>query len=169
MRFVTGLIFGASLTLLAATAYTGHLPFDVKALTGAFATKAPLQLPVTSESPPAAAVGTSVEPIAEADASLPQVPEPTPQPAPLAATTPTPPPAEPIVADAGGRQAVWTPFHSEASARGFAGRLTSQLDHPFQVERLAPQTYVVTFNYRSEPERRDIETRLHALTGTGAS
>ncbi len=169
MRFVIGLIFGASLTLLATTAYTGHLPFDVKALTRAISTAAPPQLPPANDHLPAVAVGTPAKPVEAAEPYTPEVSEPAQQPAPVSATIPTPPPAEPKVADAGGRQAVWTPFHSEASARGFAGRLTSQLEHPFQVERLAPQTYVVTFDYRSEPERREIETRLQALTGTGAS
>ena len=167
MRFVIGLIFGASLTLLAATAYTGRLPFDLKAgMHAAAAEIATPRPPAARQSSPA-----NLPPAAQAAANQPTVDiaETTRQPTPVAAALPTPQPTDPVVTDTGGRQAVWTPFHSEASARGFAGRLTSQLDHPFRVERLAPQTYVVTFDYRNEPERRAIETRLHALTGTGAS
>ena len=82
-------------------------------------------------------------------------------------TTPKPEaqPALPPAAAAGGRQAVWTPFHSEASAKGFANRLTTMVGHPFDVERLAVSTYVVTFDYSSESQRSELEGRVAELTG----
>ena len=42
------------------------------------------------------------------------------------------------VRNTSGEQDVWTAFHSEASARGFAGRLTATVGHPFTVARLGP-------------------------------
>jgi hypothetical protein len=60
---------------------------------------------------------------------------------------------------------VWAPFHSEASARGFATRLTNQLAHPFKVEKTGPANYLVTYKYRDEPNRVELEQQIAYVTG----
>ena len=60
---------------------------------------------------------------------------------------------------------VWAPFHSEASARGFATRLTNQLAHPFTVEKTGPANYLVTYKYRNEPNRLELEQQIAYVTG----
>lgn len=61
--------------------------------------------------------------------------------------------------------AVWTPFHSERSARGFAGRLSRALDHPFRVRRQGPGTYQVVFAYDDPSQRDALLTQVATLTG----
>jgi len=60
---------------------------------------------------------------------------------------------------------VWAPFHSEASARGFATRLTNQLAHPFTVSKTGPANYLVTYEYRDEPSRMELEQQIAYVTG----
>ncbi|MEE2893152.1 MAG: hypothetical protein VX766_13505 [Pseudomonadota bacterium] len=61
---------------------------------------------------------------------------------------------------------VWTPFHSEMSANGFAQRLARALEHPFEVRRDAPGQYQVVFPYSSEAARDEMFARVAMLTGT---
>ncbi len=63
---------------------------------------------------------------------------------------------------AAGFQAAWTPFRSETSAKGFASRLSQQLDGSFRVIKRAPGRYEVGFDYRTEAERK---TLLEAIAG----
>ena len=60
---------------------------------------------------------------------------------------------------------MWVPFRSEASARGFAGKLSERLNRPFQVLRAGPGQYLVVFGYQSEPERADVLDQIRSLTG----
>ena len=60
---------------------------------------------------------------------------------------------------------VWSPFHSEASAAGFANRLTRQLSHPFAVRKLGPANYVVFYTYADAAEQQVIEQRIAEVTG----
>ncbi len=187
MRFLLGLIFGVSLTLLAVTAYTGEFPINLKQSSVSEAQeslqnwiaqhrKAPetpqpartLAPPTIVERPAPEIKANKVDKVeAEKRGPTPtRAPKVLPVPQETAQVQPTP---QPEMVPSGGRQAVWTPFHSEASAKGFAGRLSSAIGHPFQVERLAAQTYVVTFNYRTEPERATLESRVRAVTGADAS
>lgn len=66
---------------------------------------------------------------------------------------------------ASGTLSVWQPFHSAASAQGFARRLSTQLGYPFAVSRVAAAEYHVVFAYANEAERRLLESQLSALTG----
>ncbi|MEE4360997.1 MAG: hypothetical protein V2I63_05665 [Pseudomonadales bacterium] len=79
----------------------------------------------------------------------------------------TPDPSDPgaRVERKGALQAVWTPFHSERSASGFAARLATSLDHPFEVVRRGPGRYEVAFAYREEAERRRLLEAVRTLTG----
>lgn len=63
---------------------------------------------------------------------------------------------------------VWAPFHSEASARGFARHLTNQLGHPFQVRRAAPAQYLVVYRYSDETHRANLEQKIAYATGAPA-
>lgn len=60
---------------------------------------------------------------------------------------------------------VWSAFHSEASATGFANRLTAQLDHPFYVVKSGPANYQVTYAFRDPQEQARLTAEIAALTG----
>ncbi|MEE8243736.1 MAG: hypothetical protein V3R27_01970 [Pseudomonadales bacterium] len=60
---------------------------------------------------------------------------------------------------------VWEPFHSEVSATGFAKRLSLQLGYPFEVVKQAPARYLVVFDYASDAERKLLEQQVSVLTG----
>ena len=60
---------------------------------------------------------------------------------------------------------VWVPFHSEMSARGFARRLTAQLDHPFEVQRERAGAYSVVFSYADSAERDALLSEVQEVTG----
>ena len=76
---------------------------------------------------------------------------------------------EPFVANQPGEARVWSPFHSEASANGFANRLTRQLAHPFQVRKLGPAEYVVVYAYADESQHLSLQQRIAAVTGASSS
>ncbi len=61
--------------------------------------------------------------------------------------------------------AVWEPFHSERSARGFANRLEEHVAHAFAVERQGPGAYQVVFSYSSESERDLVLNSIAEITG----
>jgi len=60
---------------------------------------------------------------------------------------------------------VWSPFHSEASAAGFATRLSSLLAHPFRVKKQGPAHYLVTYEYTDNLHRQALEQRIAQVTG----
>ncbi len=60
---------------------------------------------------------------------------------------------------------VWEPFHSEVSATGFAKRLSLQLGYPVEVVKQAPARYLVVFDYVSDAERTLLEQQISVLTG----
>ncbi|MEM6707430.1 MAG: hypothetical protein AAF648_01465 [Pseudomonadota bacterium] len=60
---------------------------------------------------------------------------------------------------------VWTPFHSEASARGFARRLSTQLGYPFSVTKVAAAEYHVVFAYADDAQRALLEQQVTSVTG----
>ena len=78
------------------------------------------------------------------------------------ANSPADPPAH-------GEVVVWSAFHSEASAAGFANRLTRQLSHPFEVRKLGPANYVVFYTYADPAQQQAIEQRIAEVTGVSAS
>ncbi len=65
----------------------------------------------------------------------------------------------------GGQQAVWVPFHSEMSARGFADRLSRSVHYPFEVQRRGPGRYQVVFGYADDPQRRALLQSAAEATG----
>lgn len=71
----------------------------------------------------------------------------------------------PILTELSQEQSAWVPFRSEVSARGFAGKLSEQLARQFQVLRSGPGQYLVVFGYHSEAERAEVLAEIHALTG----
>ena len=89
--------------------------------------------------------------------------------------TPDPPPARvtPIEIDSQPAaaaptaevQLAWKPFRNEASAAGFARRLSDQLGHEFYVIREGPGRYQVGFNYISSLDRDAVLTSIETMTG----
>lgn len=68
-------------------------------------------------------------------------------------------------AGAGGRYAVWRPFHSQLSAKGFARRLSLQLGYPFEVIKADAAEYLVVFAYEDEAQRDLLSAQVTELTG----
>jgi hypothetical protein len=71
----------------------------------------------------------------------------------------------PVLTELSQEQSFWVPFRSEASARGFASKLTEQLARQFQVLRAGPGQYLVVFGYSTEAERAEVLAEIHAVTG----
>lgn len=212
MRFLIGIVTGAILTMLIATAVDAptHPVLDrakdtaTRAWDGLidntsdtlFGSEKPVALPVSIGSarepaarlqepeelpgaPPASAPAAPApaarkqEPPAAARGDVPQEtgleadPEETPalammpQPDVPAAPRPMTPydAGDPLVAS------VWTPFHSQMSAEGFAARLSRQLDHDFRVERRAAGAYQVVFDAGTGDERDLLLTQIREITG----
>ncbi|MCR9259432.1 MAG: hypothetical protein NXH95_06900 [Pseudomonadaceae bacterium] len=63
-------------------------------------------------------------------------------------------------------QPVWTVFHSEASASGFANYLSQNINHPFEVTRLGPARYQVSYRYTSLEQAQVLATKVKMFTGT---
>ena len=61
----------------------------------------------------------------------------------------------------------WTAFHSRASARGFARHLHAKTGIAFDIIKKSPGRYDVVFEYLTDDERRDIESRIASAAGTG--
>ena len=60
--------------------------------------------------------------------------------------------------------AVWSPFRSELSAKGFARKLTVQTSRRFRVVR-TPDGYQVGFDYSSDHEKAAVAAVVDRLTG----
>jgi hypothetical protein len=63
------------------------------------------------------------------------------------------------------RHLIWSPFHSEWAARGFAGRLRMATDVPVVVVEVGQGLYRVGFSYRDEAELRERISRIEDVTG----
>jgi hypothetical protein len=63
------------------------------------------------------------------------------------------------------RYQVWSPFHSEWAAQGFARRLALATDVPMEVVNEAPGNYQVVFNYRDDGERQMLIRHIETVTG----
>ncbi len=59
----------------------------------------------------------------------------------------------------------WGPFHSEASANGFARRLSRETGRPFAVEKRGPGQYAVTFVYAGEADLSAMREQIADVTG----
>ena len=64
-----------------------------------------------------------------------------------------------------GSEPVWTLFHSEASASGFANYLSDSLDHPFVVTRLGPAQYQVSYSYTNSEQAQALAAKINTITG----
>ena len=62
-------------------------------------------------------------------------------------------------------QVVWTPFRSETSARGFADKLSLQIQQQFEVVKMGPGHYEVGFNFVNPPERIKVLDAINTMTG----
>lgn len=60
---------------------------------------------------------------------------------------------------------VWSPFHSQWAAQGFARRLTLATDVPVEVVNEGPGNYQVVFSYRDDDERQVMVRQIEAVTG----
>jgi hypothetical protein len=60
---------------------------------------------------------------------------------------------------------VWSPFHSERAARGFARRLAVATGVPVEVVSDGPANYQVTLSYRDDDERQAMVERIKTVTG----
>lgn len=63
------------------------------------------------------------------------------------------------------RYLVWSSFHSEWAAQGFARRLTLATDVPVEVVNEGPGNYQVVFSYRDDSERQAMIRQIEAVTG----
>jgi hypothetical protein len=63
------------------------------------------------------------------------------------------------------RYRVWSPFHSEWAANGFARRLVLATDVPVEVVNESPGNYQVVFSYRDDGERQALVERIETVTG----
>jgi len=63
------------------------------------------------------------------------------------------------------RYQVWSPFHSEWAAQGFARRLALATDVPMEVVNEASGNYQVVFNYRDDGERQTLVRHIETVTG----
>ncbi len=168
MRFLFGLIIGAVATVMLAPKFGSLSP-------AAFAPIGEKLQAVAARVAEVSRAADVVEiPAAEALAALPEratdaLPLPKLAAAPAVTTTPSEPApavfAAPILTELSQEQSVWVPFRSEISARGFAGKLTEQLERPFQVLRAGPGQYLVVFGYQDEAERAEVLAQINAMTG----
>lgn len=171
MKFLAGLLIGATLTLMVASLidYRWEPPSRMARDTGTLASDIPQvqnndRLP---EPEPAPIRSVTIAPLPA---------EPAPLPAPAIAAVPemamerdTEQVLEPVIAPAAVETAViWKPFHSEVSATGFARRLSTQLGYPFRAQREGPARYHVVFDYDTEQQRELLHSQVTALTGFDA-
>ena len=66
---------------------------------------------------------------------------------------------------AASRYQVWSPFHSEWAAQGFARRLALATDVPMEVVNEASGNYQVVFSYRDDGERQTLVRHIETVTG----
>ena len=62
-------------------------------------------------------------------------------------------------------QLAWMPFRSETSANGFADKLSSQLDHQFEVIKSGPGHYEVGFRFEDIEEQQAVLAGIENITG----
>lgn len=165
MRFVVGLIAGAMTTMLVATAMDAPTA-DVmqRAAESWRAISARLQpAPSGMQAPAPPAVAPDE---AEDGAATERSPEPV---TPLSAPSADQQDSVSTAERTSGEAVVWSPFHSEASATGFARRLSSQLAHPFEVRKQGPASYVVVYRFNDEHQRLALQQQISQVTGGSSS
>lgn len=169
MRFLLGLIIGAAMTLGIAATLEGHtneLVSEARELWGELQRNidAPINARQSITREPSADASTFIaeEPRVEVPPVLAAEPEPALQPAPEIVNL------EPLDANATqpGTESVWTPFHSERSANGFAEVLIRETGHPFSIDRRGPGEYQVIFAYANENEKSELLGLIASVTGS---
>ena len=73
---------------------------------------------------------------------------------------------EDILDPQSGTASVWTAFHSERSANGFAEVLTRETGHAFSIDRRGPGEYQVMFAYADDSERAALLGLIAGVTGS---
>jgi hypothetical protein len=157
MKFILGLIFGMAVTFTGAW-LLAHAQSPEPA-----EQPAPLQKPEIVQHPATETLSSHSDdkPTAPA-ADAPQMP---------LATTVIPVEIEaaeltaPIAHTEQGSEPVWTLFHSEASASGFANYLSTSLDHPFEVTKLGPAQYQVSYSYTNPEQAQALAAKINTITG----
>ncbi|XOV82635.1 MAG: hypothetical protein ACFHXK_17465 [bacterium] len=155
MKFILGLFFGITITFSSTWMLT--LPAATGPAETTDAQDLPTQAPKQAEPMPSAPTG--VEPLEVSSVAAMEKPvfetDVTEEAETTAEAQSTP-----------GRQPIWTQFHSEASARGFANYLSSQTDHPFEVTRVGPARYQVSYLYDSTEQAQSLADRIRLITGS---
>ncbi len=195
MRFLFGLVAGALATLFVAAALDAPADRIVEQLVDAsnrvgkvftemretpepddapFATFTEAEPLPAAERLPEKLAGELSEPLAFADEAEPtMIPEAepalpaAPEEAPRLAEPPGDASSLPTETElAGVQQAVaWGPFHSEASASGYARRLSRETGRDFLVEKRAPANYAVVFSYVDDDDLAAMQAQIAAVTG----
>lgn len=155
MRFLLGLLVGG----LLASLYTSHGDvFDAADnIESALLTGHESALSVISS--PVGAIEPLVEDTPDVDNVPDTLEDPVPEPEQVEVVALQQPELPPVFQNA------WMPFRSERSARGFAEKLSTQLDRQFQVLKRGAGRYEVGFSYASEDERMQGLASVENLTG----
>ena len=168
MRFIFGLIFGVAVTFSGAWYLSSAQ--DVKPAGSSVGQTLPMDaaLPVAETAALELNTGEQLTthddlPLqpAEIPAEVPAEPEPA-----QVARTESVEQIEPTEQPVQNSEPVWTVFHSEASASGFANYLSQSINHPFEVTKLGPAQYQVSYSYSSSEQAQMLAAKVKLITGT---
>ena len=169
MRFLLGLLVGAALTFAIATVVErprDQVIADARAIWHALHEHATSLINAGSERDPPSAI-ESVSLLTEFNAPIEETTEAPPvfEPIPMLDPEPeVPVTADPFIAQTG-TAPVWTAFHSERSASGFAETLSRELGHAFTIDKQGAGKYQVVFAYASESERTRLLNEIDSIIG----
>jgi hypothetical protein len=163
MKFILGLIFGMAVTFAGAWCLALAQSLEPAAQSVAQKMQQTGPIEVAETAPPS---GEEID-IAPEDDLLqnPAATAASPATSPLAAQRDSPEKAENPDSQAQGSEQVWTLFHSEASASGFANYLSHSIDHPFVVTKLGPAQYEVSYSYTSSEQAQALAAKIEMITG----
>lgn len=163
MKFILGLIFGMAVTFAGAKwlAFAQSPEPAAQSVAQKLPETVPIEVTETT-SPPGIEI-----PIAPDDDLLqkPAATAASPAPISLAAQLDPAENAENLENPTQGSAQVWTLFHSEASASGFANYLSHSIGHPFEVTKLAPAQYQVSYSFSSSEQAQALATKIDLITG----
>ncbi len=175
MRFLFGLIIGAVATLMLAPKLASLSPAALEPIEDTLRAVASQVTelragPLVSDAPDTVDNSTNTDPATVLPAPAREIlPLPKLAAAPAVVATPMESYRDrvsaPVLTELSQEQSFWVPFRSEASARGFASKLTEQLARQFQVLRAGPGQYLVVFGYSTEAERAEVLAEIRAVTG----
>lgn len=170
MRFLLGLIVGAAMTLGVATLVEGHtneLVSEARDLWNDLRREAD-ELMEAQRSPSPESLPADESDLDTEEPIVEMAPVPAFEPIPTLASAPQIPTPDPLeLSDVrSGTESVWTPFHSERSANGFAEVLTRETGHKFSIDRRGPGEYQVMFAYTDESEKVELLGLIASVTGS---